>query len=216
MTTCDRRSGFTLLEIIVVLAVLGILLGTAVPLASAAIEADRRQEVRAELTEVAAALESFYYENGAFPSSLTATGFIGEHLQPGVSNTTTLDPFGAGQPYLYSVDTSANTATVYSRGENGSDDGIAAEEYKAVCYGAVPGTRKTHARMRVIIEVLANHIEAGGSVLGAWPALSNRLGLGTAYDDDGFGTGLQWTSSTYTLSSAGPDRTFGTADDITL
>ena len=31
MTTCDRQGGFTLLEMIVVLAVLGILLGTAVP-----------------------------------------------------------------------------------------------------------------------------------------------------------------------------------------
>ena len=52
MTTCSqpaRERGFTLLEVIVVLAVLGLLLGAAVPLASAVIEADRRQETRAEL-----------------------------------------------------------------------------------------------------------------------------------------------------------------------
>jgi Tfp pilus assembly protein PilE len=203
-----------MLELVVVLAVLGMLVGTAVPMASAIIEADRRQEARTELAQIAAALESFYYENGAFPAALTTSGFFGEHLQPGVGDTVILDPFGQSQDYLYSVDTVANTATVYSRGENGAADGAASEEYVAVCHGAVPGTRRTHAHLRVIIEVLANHIEAGGSIAGTWSALRPLLGLGSLYDVDGFGTALQWTDADCTLTSAGPDRTFGTVDDI--
>lgn len=216
MTTCRQQSGFTLLEVIVVLSVLGILIGTAVPMASAVIDADRRQEAQRELAELIAGLESFYYENGAFPVSLAAAGFVGEHLQAGVSNTTTIDPFGAGQNYLYSVNTVANTATVYSRGENGQDDGSANEEWVAVVAGAVPGTRRTYARMRVIVEVLANHIEVGGSVAGNWAALRPTIGLGAGYDTDGFGTTLRWTSGTHTLTSAGPDRSFGTSDDISI
>lgn len=216
MTTCERQQGFTLLELIVVLAVLGLLLGTAVPLASAVVEADRRQEVRRELGDIAVALESYYIERAAFPTSLADTGFVGLHLQPGVGGTTLVDAFGSGQPYLYSVDTAANTATVRSRGENGVDDGISGEEHLVVVHGAVPGIARTYQRFRLIVEVLANHIESGGSVAGSWPAVRASIGLGAAYDDDGFGTVFDWNASTHTLTSAGPDRALGTADDITM
>ncbi len=214
--TCSRQSGFTLLELVVVLAVLGIVLGAAVPLASAVIEADRRQEARAELETLVRALESFYFENGSFPATLTESGFYGEHLQPGVSGTATTDPFGAGQDYAYSVDVEDNTATVYSLGEDGFDSGAGSEEYVAVVFGAIPGTRKTYARIRIITEVLANYIEAGGSVAGNWPTVRAAAGLGSSYDTDGFGTTFQWNAATHTLISAGPDRSFGTSDDITI
>jgi prepilin-type N-terminal cleavage/methylation domain-containing protein len=216
MTTCDRERGFTLLEVIVVLAVLGLLLGAAVPLASAVIESDRRQEARNELVAIGAALDSYYFEHAAFPVSLAAADFFGVHLQPGVGNTATADPFGGGQGYLYAVDTTNNVATVYSRGENGTDDGVANEEFVSKVYGSVPGTRRTWMRLRVVVEVLANHIEAGGSVTGSWPTVRANIGLGSAYDRDGFGTTLQWDEATHMLTSAGPDHSFGTADDITI
>ncbi len=219
--TCSARAsrgagerGFTLLEVVVVLAVLGLLLGTAVPLAGAVIAADRRQEATAELAKIARALESYYFENAAFPVSLTATDFVGEHLQTGVANTAVIDSFGAGLEYVYAVDAAANTATVHSRGENGVDDGAATEEHVVVVAGAVPGTRRTYARVRLIVEVLAEHIEAGGSVAGDWPTVRTAIGLGASYDTDGFGTTLQWDAATHTLTSAGPDRSFGTTDDI--
>ena len=222
MTTCERGAqraaerGFTLLELIVVLGVLGLLLGAAVPLASAVFEADRRQEARRELDAIAAALESFYLEHAAFPGSLAQATFVGIHLQPGVGGTATIDPFAAGRAYSFAVDTAANTATVHSVGENGVDDGAGNEELAVVVHGAVPGIGKTWQRFRIVIEVLANHIESGGSVAGPWPSLRASLALGAEYDADGFGTVLQWNAATHSLTSAGPDRTFGTTDDITL
>ncbi|MCC7062252.1 MAG: prepilin-type N-terminal cleavage/methylation domain-containing protein [Planctomycetes bacterium] len=216
MMTCNRQDGFTLLEVIVVLAVLGLLLGAAVPLASAVIESDRRQEARNELVAISTALDSYYFENASFPVSLSATDFFGVHLQPGVNNTVTADPFGGGQSYVYAVDTVNNVATVYSRGENGADDGATNEEFVSNVYGSIPGTRRTWTRLRIIVEVLANHIEGGGAVTGAWPALRASIGLGAEYDADGFGTTLQWDGTTHTLTSAGADHTFGTADDITI
>jgi prepilin-type N-terminal cleavage/methylation domain-containing protein len=217
MTTCDprRQHGFTLIELIVVLTVLGILVGTGVPLAGAVVQADRRQEARNELTAIGDALTAYWFERAAFPASLTATDFLGVHLLPGVNGTATQDPFGAGLGYLYAV-SAAGVATVHSRGENGVDDGAASEELVIRVDRAVPGTRKTWQRLRLIVEVLANHIEAGGSVAGAWPTVRAACGLPTAFDADGFGTTLQWTAATHTLVSAGADRAFGTADDITL
>lgn len=213
MTTCDRQDGFTLLEVIIVLGVLGIVLGTAVPLAGAVVEADRRQEAVSELSELGKALDAYYYDNASFPGSLTANDFFGVHLQPGPQNTAVLDAF-ANQEYRYAV--AGGIATVYSLGENGVDDGANGEELVVRVYSAVPGTKRTWQRLRLSVELLAEHIEAGGSVAGTWPTVRAAIGLGTTFDVDGWGTTLQWTAASHTLTSAGPDQAFGTADDITI
>ena len=218
MTTCDLRGsrGFTLLEMIVALAVLSILAATAMPLASALVQADKRQEVQRELAAIGDALEAHWFDRAAFPPALDSAGFYGTHLQPGVGNGGIEDPFGAGQRYVYAVNSSTGIATVHSRGENGVDDGDANEEFVVRVHAAVPGLKKTWQRLRLIVELLADHIEAGGSVAGSWPTVRAAIGLGAEFDTDGFGTTFDWTAATHTLRSAGPDRTLGTADDLTL
>jgi type II secretory pathway pseudopilin PulG len=205
-----------MIELIVVLAVLGTLVATAVPLAGAVVVADRRQEAVRELDEIAAALESYWFDQAAFPAALDTVGFFGVHLQPGVANGSIEDPFGAGQRYVYAVDPVTGIATVHSRGENGVDNGAANEELVVRCHAAVPGLKKTWQRFRLIVELLADHIEGGGAVAGSWPTVRAAVGLGSEFDADGFGTTLDWNATTHTLTSAGPDRVLGNADDITL
>lgn len=218
MTTCDPRHcrGFTLLEMIVALAVLSILAATAMPLASALVQADKRQEVQRELAAIGEALEAHWFDRAAFPAALDSAGFYGTHLQPGVGSNGIEDPFGAGQRYVYAVSGTTGIATVHSRGENGVDNGAANEEFVVQVHAAVPGLKKTWQRLRLIVELLADHIEAGGSVAGSWPTVRAAIGLGAEFDSDGFGSTFDWTAATHTLRSAGPDRTLGTADDITL
>ncbi len=216
MTTCERQAGFTLIEVVVVLGVLGLLLGSAMPLASAVIVNKRRTEAQQELDTLASALDSYYFEHASFPATLTATDFFGVHLQPGFASTATVDAFGQNVSYIYAVNAAQNFATVHSIGENGRNDGFAREQLGVQVFGGVPGSRKTWMKLRIAIEVLANHIESGGSIVGTWPTVRTAIGLGSIYDQDGFGVVLSWNETAHTLSSAGPDRTFGTADDITI
>ncbi len=215
MTTCEQR-GFTLLELVVVLGVLGILLGAAAPLAGAAIDAGRRQEVGAELDALAAALDSYYFEHAAFPSQIDATDFVGLHLQPGTRNTAIADPFASGGNYLFAVNSGADTVTVRSVGENQRDDNGGGDDIVVVVHGAIPGARRTYQRLRIVVERLAEYIESGGNVSGSWTTVRSAMGLGNEYERDGWGTALSWDAATYTLRCAGPDRSLGSSDDITL
>ena len=210
-----RAAGFTLIELIVVLGVLGVLLGAALPLASAVVDADRRKEVVAELDAIAAALDNHWFDRAAFPSTLDAPTFLGVYLQPGTGNTGLYDGWGQNLQYVYAVDAATGTATVHSRGTNAADDGYANEEFKVTVYAAVPGLVKTRQRMRVIVEALANFLELGGTLTGTWSTDRAALGLGSEYAADGFGTAFTLTPATLALRSAGPDRTMNTADDVT-
>lgn len=213
MTTCNHEGGFTLLEVIIVLGVMGIILGTAVPLAGAVMQAERRQEATGELSEIAAALDAYWFDNASFPATLTANDFLGVHLQPGAQNTVVLDAF-ANQGYQYLV--TGGIATVYSVGENGIDNGSGGEELIVQVFSAVPGIKKTSQRLRIAVELLAQHLEAGGSITGDWATVRAAIGLGQSFNTDGWGTAMQWDAATHTLSSAGPDTSFGNADDITI
>ncbi|MGE3354640.1 MAG: prepilin-type N-terminal cleavage/methylation domain-containing protein [Planctomycetota bacterium] len=209
-------SGFTLIELIVVLAVLGILMGTAVPLAGAVVDAERRSEVRAELDAIAAALADHWYDRQSFPPTLADTAFAGVYLQTGAGGTALRDGWGGDVGYLYRVDAAAGTATVWSRGEDGVDSGSTNEELVVVVAAAVPGLDKTRQRMRLIAEALANFVEAGGTLGGSWSTDRAALGLGVEYERDGFGTPFDFAPATLTLRSAGPDRVLGSADDLTF
>lgn len=211
-----RQAGFTLLEVLVVLGVLGLILGAAMPLAGAAIEANRRDTTRATLAAVGAALDSYFAQHAAFPVSLDAPDFLGVHLHAGDGLSAIADPFGSGANLVYLPAPATLSATVYSRGENNRDDGPLLEEHRVLIQGAVPGTRRTWQKLRIIVEVLANHLETGGSVAGDWVTVCTACGLGTSYHRDGFGSLFHWDAATHTLRSPGPDRLLGTTDDLRL
>ena len=211
----DRQQGFTLIEVVIVLAVIAILVGTATPMARLLVDGSSRDAVAADLAAIGEALQDHYFDNGAFPVALTATGFYGTHLAGGVDDDVVLDSWGGNVEYVYVLASDPDVAVVRSRGPNGVDDAGLADDIVLTVPGAVPGGRKTRQRMRVIVEALANFLETGGTLSGTWSTDRVALGLGSAYADDGFGTAFTLDAATLVLRSAGPDRTAGNADDLT-
>lgn len=66
------KQGMTLMELMVVIAIIMILMGTVVGISGAASRNAAESKTRAELADLSLALESFRADNGAFPVNLTA------------------------------------------------------------------------------------------------------------------------------------------------
>lgn len=215
MISDHSRRGFTLIEVVVVLAVLGLLLGAAMPMVGAFVDQGRFEEARGELRRIAVALEEYYHDKGRFPARLDASDFLGVYISGGVDDTTINDGWGPNATYVYELSKNPDVATITSRGPNGRAEGGRADDIQVRVPGSAVGNRRTRARVRIIVESLAEFIEAGGKLSGSWTKDMKRLGLAAPYDRDGFGSLFRVNSTTLVVQSAGADRRFGTKDDIT-
>ena len=97
-----RKQGFTILEILVVLAVLAILIGIAVPRIKGMQDQGNIQKAKSELKTLQAAVEAYNINHGAYPASVTTLGtFLASEsvkIVPGAM----VDPFIAdGTEYKY-------------------------------------------------------------------------------------------------------------------
>lgn len=78
------KSGFTLVEVLVVVAILGILGAIAYPLYNSQIEKARRSDARTALLEIAQAEERFFTINGVYTANLAQLS-LDPDLQAGTS-----------------------------------------------------------------------------------------------------------------------------------
>jgi len=84
-----RQAAYTLIELLITLAVLGALAAIAIPSYQAYIERAKRSQAMADISELSMAIERFHTINGTFPASLAALG----------GNLPVNDPWG--NPYQY-------------------------------------------------------------------------------------------------------------------
>ena len=212
----QRQQGFTLIELIVVMLVMSILAGTIVPLAMASVRAERVDRVQAELGEIATALDAYYFDQGTFPSALNAADFLGVYLMSGIDDARVRDEWGGSAFYRSQSQSSPDQWTIWSVGENGVNDGAISEDFVVTVQGRRSGDRRTRQRLRIIAAALADYLGSGGNLTGNWATDRAAMGLATSYALDGYGTPFQVDAATLKISSAGADRAFSTADDLTI
>lgn len=103
----NRRSGFTLIEILLVVVIIGILAGIGIPALSGKSEKAKIAQAQGNITMLGMGIREYEIMNGDYPSSLD--GLLdeskgGPYLE---KKSIPMDPWG--KPYTYSAPGSHNT-----------------------------------------------------------------------------------------------------------
>ncbi len=121
--------GFTLLEMLVVLAIMGLLAAIIAPQVLKYLGSSRTQTARVQIQNVDAALQLFRLDVGRFPTQeeglnalvtapATAPGWNGPYLQKSVA---LIDPWGT--PYVYRIPGQHGEFDIYSLGSDKAEGG---------------------------------------------------------------------------------------------
>ena len=139
-----KKDGFTLIELIIVISVISILIGIALPRFRGMREEGLIAQAKGELRTLQTAVESYYIHNGSLPSTFPDDL---ESATPNIIGTTApTDPFTSGSDYGWA--TSGNYYVIYSvgAGTDGSatidGDGVVTETNGSSCIYVSNGTLK--------------------------------------------------------------------------
>lgn len=124
LRTAVQRAGFTLVELLLVIAILGILAGTVVVAVAGQSQKAQKQRARTDITNISNALEMFELEVGRFPTASEGLDALindpnidkwgGPYLK---GKTAPKDPWG--NPYQYNPE--ANRGQFYDLYSLGPD-----------------------------------------------------------------------------------------------
>lgn len=130
MDSSSRRdAGFTLLEMLVVLAIMGLLAAIVAPQVLKYLGSSRTQTAKVQIQNISAAMELYKLDMGRFPTSdeglgalvvapATAQGWNGPYLQKAAALR---DPWG--QPYLYRNPGQHGEVDIYTLGSDKAEGG---------------------------------------------------------------------------------------------
>lgn len=114
----QRRSrGFTLIELMIAVVILGLLAGIAVYSYARYLDKAKQQKARSDISTFAGAIDSFYGEKGRYPDNQEGL----KALAPEYIKSLTIDPWG--HPYQYVQPGRASAFDIISYGADGREGG---------------------------------------------------------------------------------------------
>ena len=113
------RKGFTIIELLIVIAVIAILVGIALPRFKGMQDEGRIAQAKGELRTIQSAVESYYiHQNNTYPSALTL--LTGTSITPNLLGAALpTDPFNGTNNYTYAAN-GTNYYVIYSVGPGGN------------------------------------------------------------------------------------------------
>jgi general secretion pathway protein G len=130
------KKGFTLVEIMIVVAIIGIIAGLAIPNVTRMRIVGNISKARGDLRALQTALENYYiHHNNTYPASLSLL----TAATPRVIYSLPKDPFASANNYGYSLSSNGNYYVIYSVGQNVNgvaavnDNGNVTETNSAFC-----------------------------------------------------------------------------------
>ena len=132
-----RQHGFTLMELMIVVAIVGILAGVAFPAYKAYVDRAKRSEGKAFLMEIAARQERYYFDNNSYATDARELGYGSTTPKSDESHYVLDNPIAVGDTasittsYKLKIktvspwvdDTCGTFLTLDSKGAQGSDSG---------------------------------------------------------------------------------------------
>jgi len=112
-----RQSGFTLLELLVVIVIIGLLAGYVAPRYFSQVGKSETQVARAQIDALEKALDQYRLENRRYPTSEEGLAAI----QPFLKKTLPNDPWG--RPYVYRAPGQKGEFELFSYGRDGKPGG---------------------------------------------------------------------------------------------
>lgn len=79
-TRCERAGGFTLIEVLVTVAIVGILAAIALPSYSDYVQRSKISEAISNLSDMRTRLEQYFLDNRAYPTSCVASGAVAPQI----------------------------------------------------------------------------------------------------------------------------------------
>jgi general secretion pathway protein G len=118
----DSRGGFTLMELLVVVAILVVLAGAAVPLYMNYLEQAKRQMAWTNAKTLEKVADMYKIKNGDYPTSLAELAAPGTDGKANIEQKDLLDPFGREYMYAYpGQHSTVGKPDIWSLGANQND-----------------------------------------------------------------------------------------------
>lgn len=95
----EARGGFTLMEMLVVVAILVVLAGAAVPIYMRYLDDAKKDRARLDVKTIATVVETYKVKYGDYPASLAELVQPPDGAQPYIDATSLIDPWGREYQY---------------------------------------------------------------------------------------------------------------------